>query len=286
MALGAAMWRATIKQQPTGGALAPGNFAVLVGLLVGAALGNKGVFLIERPDVALAMWQGQPVWPGQSIVGGLLGGLIGVETAKALTARPAAPATPWCGPSPWGWPSVVSAASSPACMTTPTACPPQHPGAWTSATAHRAPDPALRDCRRAAAGLGAAPRALRHARRRVQGLLSSYLAWRFLVEFLKPVPVAGPLGFSCIQWTCLVALAAYLPLTLRPPAPPHEPQSPPLPVLRYDAVGLHHLPAPVEAKILIKDGQVFMDKWCPAMAPSACSSATTPTTTACAARCS
>ena len=85
MALGAAMWRAAIRHQPSGGALAPGNFAVVVGLLMGAALGNKAVFLLERPDVALAMWQGQPVWPGQSIVGGLLGGLIGVEIAKALS---------------------------------------------------------------------------------------------------------------------------------------------------------------------------------------------------------
>jgi phosphatidylglycerol---prolipoprotein diacylglyceryl transferase len=29
------------------------------------------------------------------------------------------------------------------------------------------------------------------------------------------VPVAYPLGLSGIQWTCLVALAVYLPLTLR-----------------------------------------------------------------------
>ena len=51
--------------------------------------------------------------------------------------------------------------------------------------------------------------------------LCSYLAWRFAVEFIKPVPVAWPLGLSGIQWTCLVALIVYLPLTLRAlrPAP-------------------------------------------------------------------
>jgi phosphatidylglycerol---prolipoprotein diacylglyceryl transferase len=45
--------------------------------------------------------------------------------------------------------------------------------------------------------------------------LSSYLLWRFLVEFLKPVPVAYPLGLSGIQWTCVIALAVYAPLTAR-----------------------------------------------------------------------
>ena len=53
MALGAARWRRSLRQQQRGGALAPGNFGVLVGLLLGAALGNKLVFLIDRPDVVL-----------------------------------------------------------------------------------------------------------------------------------------------------------------------------------------------------------------------------------------
>ncbi|MBI3350460.1 MAG: prolipoprotein diacylglyceryl transferase, partial [Burkholderiales bacterium] len=51
--------------------------------------------------------------------------------------------------------------------------------------------------------------------------LSAYLLWRFAVEFLKPVPVAWPLGLSGIQWTCLIALAVYTPIVaraLRPPA--------------------------------------------------------------------
>jgi prolipoprotein diacylglyceryltransferase len=49
--------------------------------------------------------------------------------------------------------------------------------------------------------------------------LSSYLGWRFLVEFLKPVPVAYPLGLSGIQWTCLIALLAYLPFVWRDARP-------------------------------------------------------------------
>jgi phosphatidylglycerol---prolipoprotein diacylglyceryl transferase len=45
-------------------------------------------------------------------------------------------------------------------------------------------------------------------------LLSGYLAWRLAVDFIKPVPYAYPLGLSGIQWLGVLALAAYLPLTL------------------------------------------------------------------------
>jgi prolipoprotein diacylglyceryltransferase len=62
--------------------------------------------------------------------------------------------------------------------------------------------------------------ALHRARFTTPGLafklfLSSYLLWRFAIEFLKPVPVAYPLGLSGIQWTCLVALAVYAPFVVR-----------------------------------------------------------------------
>ena len=216
MALGAAMWRATLKRQPTGGALAPGNFAVLVGLLLGAALGNKGVFLIERPDVALAMWQGQPVWPGQSIVGGLLGGLIGVEIAKALTHQTRSTGDAMV------WPIAVGLAiGRVGCFLAglhddtyglPTSAPwgvdfgdgmPRHPTQLYEIAVVLPLGWALHRTRFATPGAA------------FKVFLSNYLAWRFGVEFLKPVPVAWPLGLSGIQWTCLAALAVYLPLTLR-----------------------------------------------------------------------
>jgi prolipoprotein diacylglyceryltransferase len=62
--------------------------------------------------------------------------------------------------------------------------------------------------------------ALHRARFAMPGLafklfLAAYLLWRLFIEFLKPVPMAWSLGLSGIQWTCLVALAVYLPLTLR-----------------------------------------------------------------------
>jgi len=59
------------------------HFPVLLGCILGAALGNKVVFWIEVPHLLSQYWQTPTLWlGGQSIVGGLLGGLIGVELAK------------------------------------------------------------------------------------------------------------------------------------------------------------------------------------------------------------
>jgi phosphatidylglycerol:prolipoprotein diacylglycerol transferase len=217
MALGAAMWRRTLKQQHRGGALAPGNFGVLVGLLIGAAIGNKLVFLIERPDLALAAWQaGALIWPGQSIVGGLLGGLVGVEVAKKLTGQTRSTGDAMVLPIavglcigrigcflaglhddtyglatllPWGVDFGDGV--------------PRHPTQLYEIAVMLPLGLALHRTRFATPGLA------------FKLFLSAYLLWRFAVEFLKPVPVAWPLGLSGIQWTCLVALAAYTPLVQR-----------------------------------------------------------------------
>lgn len=217
MAVGAALWRRAMRQQQRGGALAPGNFGVLVGLLIGAAIGNKLVFLVERPDVALAMWRGGALmFPGQSIVGGLLGGLIGVEIAKKLTGQARSTGDAMVLPI-----AVGLAIGRVGCFLAglhddtyglPTTLP---WGVDFGDGVARHPTQLYEIAVVLPLGL-----ALHRARLPVPGLafklfLSSYLLWRFGVEFLKPVPVAYPLGLSGIQWTCLVALAAYTPLVLR-----------------------------------------------------------------------
>jgi len=217
MGLGAAMWRRSLRHQQRGGALAPGNFGVLVGLLIGAAIGNKLVFLIERPDVVLAMWRsGALLFPGQSVVGGLLGGLIGVEIAKKLTGQTRSTGDAMVLPI-----AVGLAIGRIGCFLAglhddtyglPTSAPwgvdfgdgiPRHPTQLYEIAVVLPLGLALHRARLPTPGLA------------FKLFLSAYLLWRFAVEFLKPVPVAYPLGLSGIQWTCLVALALYLPLTLR-----------------------------------------------------------------------
>ncbi|MDR7297346.1 prolipoprotein diacylglyceryltransferase [Pelomonas aquatica] len=217
MALGAAMWRGSLKRQHRGGALAPGNFGVLVGMLLGAAIGNKLVFLIERPDVALAIWQHATLtFPGQSVVGGLLGGLIGVEIAKKFTGQTRSTGDAMVLPI-----AVGLAIGRVGCFLAglhddtyglPTTLPwgvdfgdgmPRHPTQLYEIAVVLALGLTLHRARFAAPGLA------------FKLFLSAYLLWRFAVEFLKPVPIAYPLGLSGIQWTCLVALAAYTPLVLR-----------------------------------------------------------------------
>ncbi len=45
--------------------------------------------------------------------------------------------------------------------------------------------------------------------------LASYLAWRLLVDGIKPVPYAYAFGLSGIQIVCALALLCYLPVVLR-----------------------------------------------------------------------
>jgi phosphatidylglycerol---prolipoprotein diacylglyceryl transferase len=217
MALGAAVWRRRLKHQQRGGALAPGNFGVLVGLLIGAALGNKLVFLIERPDVVIAMWQsGALMFPGQSIVGGVLGGLIGVELAKKLTGQTRSTGDAMVLPITIGL--VIGrmgcflAGLHDDTYGVPTSLPwgvdfgdgtPRHPTQLYEIGVVLSLGLTLHRARFATPGLA------------FKLFLSVYLLWRFFIEFLKPVPVAYPLGLSGIQWTCLVALAIYAPVVAR-----------------------------------------------------------------------
>lgn len=217
MTLGAAMWRSTLRRQSRGGALAPGNFGVLVGLLIGAALGNKLVFLIERPDIAQALWQGgQFIIPGQSIVGGLLGGLIGVELAKKLIGQTRSTGDAMVLPIAVGLGlgrvGCFLAGLHDDTYGLPTALPwgvdfgdglPRHPTQLYEIAVVLPLGIALHRARFATPGLA------------FKLFIGTYLLWRFFIEFLKPVPVAWPLGLSGIQWTCLVALVLYTPIVAR-----------------------------------------------------------------------
>mgnify|MGYP000110698136 CR=1 FL=1 len=194
------------------------SFAVALGCILGAAVGNKLMFLLEMPF----LWSQQgwlALLQGQSIVGGLLGGLLGVEIAKKIVGVTNSTGDDFILPLMVG--TIVGrigcflAGLHDGTFGNPTTLPwgvdfgdglPRHPTQlydilWVSAT-----------------GL-----LLWHYRQplsRVSGLsfklyLAAYLLWRLLVDGIKPVPYAYPLGLSGIQWACIIALGLYLPFLVK-----------------------------------------------------------------------
>lgn len=218
MGAGAAYYRTLRRRSGGGGLLDGANFAVLSGCLLGAGVGNKAVFWLEMPR----HWPAQGglmafLSGGQSMVGGLLGGLLGVELAKALVGVRQSTGDFFVFPIllgliigrvgcflagmhddtygvvtalPWGvdfgdglarHPTQLYEIGFAACL-------------WLSLQR-------LRDRCALQPGL------------LFKTMLSAYLLWRLLVDGLKPVPYAYPLGLSGIQWVCALALAAYGTLT-------------------------------------------------------------------------
>jgi prolipoprotein diacylglyceryltransferase len=211
-------WQRRRARQPA--LLQPGSFAVVVGCILGAAIGNKLVFWIEMPH----LWQGTvPDWrliaSGQSIVGGLLGGLLGVEIAKKLAGIRGSTGDQFILPLVVG--TVVGrigcflAGLNDGTFGVPTTLPwgvdfgdgmPRHPTQVYDMVF--------------ALVAGCLLWRWRGPLARSPGLafklyLASYLAWRLLVDGIKPVPYAYAFGLSGIQWVCVLALACYLPFVCR-----------------------------------------------------------------------
>ena len=216
IALGVALYRRRRLAAGQGGVTQAGAFAVMVGLLLGAAIGNKALFVFEQPDIIERWLAGEWLMPGQSIVGGLLGGLLGVEAAKALTGqtRSTGDAMVWplaIGIS-FGRLGCFAAGLHDDTFGLPTALPwgvdfgdgvPRHPTQLYDIAVV------------AALAFAAHGRFEREPGLAFKLFLAGYLAWRLAVDGLKPVPHAYSLGLSGIQWTCALALALYAPFVAR-----------------------------------------------------------------------
>ena len=216
IACGVALYRHQRLGAGMGGLTRTGGFAVLVGLLLGAAVGNKAVFLIERPDVLQQLLAGAWTMPGQSIVGGLLGGLLGVEIAKATTGQTRSTGDAMVWPIALGiaigrigcfvaglhddtygvatsWPWGVDFGDGV----------PRHPTQLYDAIVVLALAIVVQGRFARSPGLA------------FKLFLSGYLMWRFAIDGLKPVPHAYAFGWSGIQWVCALALLAYAPIVSR-----------------------------------------------------------------------
>ena len=199
-----------------------GRFAVLLGCIFGAAIGNKLVFWIEMPHLLPLYWNRPEVWfAGQSMVGGLLGGLFGVELAKKLSGVRHSTGDAFVFPILLGLMigrvGCFVAGLEDGTFGVPTSLPwgvdfgdgiPRHPTQLYEILF--------------AATLWAGLHYLRSSRVLQPGLLfrmmlSSYLLWRLLVDGLKPVPFDYGFGMpyfqiSGIQVVCAIALMFYVPV--------------------------------------------------------------------------
>jgi prolipoprotein diacylglyceryltransferase len=200
--------------------LQPQNYAVLFGCLLGAALGNKAAFWIESPQ----SWVPEnPAWQfflgGQSMVGGLVGGYIGVEIAKHCVGLRQSVGDAFVFPILLGLMigriGCFLAGLQDATYGLPTTLPwgvdfgdgvRRHPtqlyeiifalGMWWN-------------LQRLQPRIASTPGLL------FKLFMAAYLLWRLLIDLLKPAPHAYALGLSGIQWVCVITLVLYTPLMLR-----------------------------------------------------------------------
>ena len=211
LATGALVYRRRKANRGDGSLLQGPTFPIVIGCLLGAAIGNKAIFWLENPQLWPDMAHFPSLWlQGQSIVGGLLGGWMGVELAK-WTSR-------WQGPRTGDdfVPAILTgilvgrigcflAGLNDGTYGLPTTLP------WgidlgDGISRHPAP---LYEWLVALAALYAWPRWGR-ALAATPGLafrvfMLGYMLWRFGVDGLKPVPYAYGGGLSGIQWVCLGA---------------------------------------------------------------------------------
>jgi prolipoprotein diacylglyceryltransferase len=186
-------------------------FPIVLGAILGAGIGNKMVFWLEHPHL-WSNYQDNPLalLMGQSIVGGLLGGWIGVEIGKLIAKESSRTGNDFIRPIlygiligrigcflaglhdgtygiatrlPWGIDFGDGIKRHPtqiyewllACITLIT-----YPR-WKNYFVHEA-------------GLS------------FRLLMLAYLSWRFVSEYLKPLPYEYSLGLGGIQIVCVIAI--------------------------------------------------------------------------------
>lgn len=189
------------------------RITTFAGALVGAALGTRLLFLLCNPPLTLQHWADpRYLLGGKTIVGGLLGGLIGVELAKKVAGIRQSTGDLLVLPI-----IVAIAIGRIGCFLTgpadgtaglPSSLPwaiaigdgiPRHPVALYEIAFVLLLIPIAERVRRRSPYAGDSFRVF----------LSSYLLFRFLVDFLKPIPAPLRGGLTAIQWACLAGLAYY-----------------------------------------------------------------------------
>ncbi len=219
--IGAWLYRRQFNQQSTtqsSGYRSPkASLGVLIGCLVGAGIGNKLLFVIEVPQTFTEHgWIAFLL--GQTIVGGLLGGLIGIEIAKKILNIKHSTGDKFILPL-----TVAIVIGRTGCFLAGL-----YDGTYGIATDmpwgvnfgdNIARHPTQIYEQLFVIGLYLILLRFKGRLSVVSGLsfklfLASYLCWRLSVDAIKPIPY-DYWGLSGIQWACVIALLFYVPITYR-----------------------------------------------------------------------
>lgn len=205
-------------QRRKGDALQPeARATVFAGAALGAMIGARVLFWLCEPALTLAHIQdAQYLFGGKTVVGGLLGGLIGVELIKKRAGIRRSSGDLFV------FPLIAAIAMGrigcflygPADHTagTPTDLP------WGIAIAdsvRRHPVALYEIAFLLLIGCALALVNFRIEGDRFRLFLASYLAFRLSVDFIKPDPPPLFVGLSAIQWACVGGLAYYALVLLR-----------------------------------------------------------------------
>ena len=198
------------------------RLALITGAILGAAIGSRLSWWLEDPVVAFAHFPDVvAMMQGKSILGGLLGGVVGVEIAKWRTRVRDSTGDAFVAPI-----IVALIIGRIGCQLTglsdhTAGLPSAHAWAWDFGDGIGRHPTALYEIAFLVVWAGViamlAPR-LDQRGDRFRLLLLGYLGFRFFIEYLKPLPFAYAFGLSGLQWLCVVAIvyyARYLPRILR-----------------------------------------------------------------------
>lgn len=216
MALGAALYRRRAKNNLFNGA----SFYLLLGCIIGAGLGNKLLHQLQHPEHwANIANHWQLLFSGQSLLGGLIGGWLGVEVAKYyLNIKQSTGdiyVVPLCAAIALGRLGCFIAGLHEDTYGAATQMP---WGVDLGDGIYRHPAP-LYETLWALAALIIIPQLATKftwpsgAQFRI--LLASYCLWRLYSESLKPAPSITHWGLSAIQWAAIITLIFYVPLSIR-----------------------------------------------------------------------
>ncbi len=202
------------------GILQPGQYGIMIGCILGAAIFNKLVFWIEFPHLWNSSSHDINIWmSGQSIVGGLLGGLIGVELAKKMIGIRHSTGDNFVLPLIIG--TFIGRIG---CFLAGI-----HDGTYGNPT--ELPwgidfgDGIIRHPTQLydmffVLIFGASLLAFKQKMANYPGLLfkfylSGYLLWRLAIDSIKPIPYNYGMGLSGIQCVCILALICYVPFIVK-----------------------------------------------------------------------